>query len=114
MHGGLGFDHTYLRPLDELGGRLRLVYYDHRCNGRSERAPLETMTMAQLADDAAALCDELGFEHTTVIGHSYGGFTALEYAIRYPRRVDRLILLGTTPHRDVWDEMAKVVARHEP
>ena len=40
MHGGLGLDHTYLRPLNELGDRLRLVHYDQRCNGRSERAPL--------------------------------------------------------------------------
>ena len=114
MHGGLGLDHTYLRPLDELDDRLRLVYYDQRCNGRSERAPLETMTMTQLADDAAALCDALGFERTTVIGHSYGGFTALEYAIRHPRRVDRLIFVGTTAHRDVSDELGKAVGRHKP
>lgn len=38
MHGGLGLDHTYLRPwLDPLADDLRVVYYDHRGNGRSER-----------------------------------------------------------------------------
>ena len=36
MHGGLGMDHTYLRPwLDPLKDTLQLVYYDHRGNGRS-------------------------------------------------------------------------------
>lgn len=36
MHGGLGFDHTYLRPgLDPLAEHAHLAYYDHRGNGRS-------------------------------------------------------------------------------
>ena len=54
MHGGLGLDHTYLHPgLDPLGDVLRLVYYDHRCHGRSGRPPLETLTYEQLAADDA-------------------------------------------------------------
>lgn len=45
MHGGLGFDHTYLHPwLDGLGSQLRLIYYDHRGMGRSGRPPLESLT----------------------------------------------------------------------
>ena len=45
MHGGLGFDHTYMHPwLDPLGDVMHLVYYDHRCNGRSGRPSLETLT----------------------------------------------------------------------
>lgn len=45
MHGGLGFDHTYLHPwLDALGDRMHLVYYDHRETDardvhRSRRSP---------------------------------------------------------------------------
>jgi proline iminopeptidase len=40
MHGGLGADHTGLRPwLDQVGDVLRLIYYDHRGNGRSGRPP---------------------------------------------------------------------------
>jgi pimeloyl-ACP methyl ester carboxylesterase len=40
MHGGLGFDHTWLHPwLDPLGDVMHLVYYDHRGNGRSGRPP---------------------------------------------------------------------------
>ncbi|MFC1923348.1 alpha/beta fold hydrolase [Chloroflexota bacterium] len=50
MHGGLGLDHTYLHPwLDPLADVLRLIYYDHRANGRSERSPLETLTLKQFA-----------------------------------------------------------------
>jgi proline iminopeptidase len=82
MHGGLGVDHSYLHPwLDPLGDMLHLIYYDHRRNGRSGRASKETMTHAQLAADADALRSHLGFARVAVMGHSYGGFIALEYAL---------------------------------
>jgi len=97
MHGGLGLDHTYLRGLDIFSDVLHLVYYDHRHNGRSGRPSLETVTHAQLAADAEGLRQQLGFGKVTVLGHSYGGFIALEYALRYPESVSRLILLDTAP-----------------
>ena len=71
MHGGLGFDHTYMRPwLDPLGDVMRLVYYDHRCNGRSGRPPLETLTFERLCAGADALRERLGFEEGAVMSHS--------------------------------------------
>ena len=86
MHGGLGFDHTCLHPwLDPLGDVMRLVYYDHRGNGRSGRPPSETIIFEQLCSDADALREHLGFEEVCVLGYSFGGFVALEYALRYPR-----------------------------
>ncbi len=98
MHGGLGLDHTLLHPLlDRLGERLRLAYYDHRGNGRSGRPPMETLTMAQLADDADALAEHLGAARVLVLGMSYGGFVAQELAVRHPGRVAGLVLIGTTP-----------------
>lgn len=97
MHGGLGLDHTCLRGLDIIGDVLHLVYYDHRHNGRSGRPPLETVTHAQLAADAEGLRQHLGFGKVVVLGHSYGGFIALEYALRYPDSVSHLILVDTAP-----------------
>jgi len=103
---GLGFDHTYLHPwLDPLSDVLRLVYYDHRGNGRSGRPPLETLTFAQFCDDADALRGHLGSESVAVMGHSYGGFIALEYALRYPDRLSRLILVDTAPAFDYAEEV---------
>lgn len=98
MHGGLGIDHTYLHPaLDPLGDKLHLVYYDHRGNGRSGRPPKHTMTHAQFAADAEKLAQHLGFDKVAVIGHSYGGYIALEFALRYPNRLSHLILFDTAP-----------------
>jgi proline iminopeptidase len=98
LHGGLGLDHTvYRRTLGPLARHLRLVYVDHRGNGRSGRPPLESITMEQLADDAVGVADHLGIERFTVFGHSYGGFIAQELALRHGDRLDRLILVATTP-----------------
>src|SRR2546426_3253877 len=84
MHGGLGVDHTQFREwLDPLGDVLRLVYYDHRGNGRSGRPPIETLSHDQLVADADGLRTHLGFERIAVMGHSYGGCLALLYALQY-------------------------------
>jgi proline iminopeptidase len=98
MHGGLGLDHHYMHPfLDDLGDVLQLVYYDVRGNGSSGRPDPATITHAQLVEDAVALADHLGAERVSVLGHSYGGFIALELALAHPERVGNLILVDTGP-----------------
>ncbi len=99
MHGGLGYDHSYLAPgLDILGDTLRLTYYDHRCNGRSGRPPIDTLSFEQLADDADALRASLGHQRISILAHSItGSAVALEYALRHPHRLDRLILVCAAP-----------------
>jgi proline iminopeptidase len=106
MHGGLGADHSALHPwLDPLGDVMRLVYYDHRGNGRSGRPPSETITFEQLCSDADALREHLGFGEVAVLGYSFGGFVALEYALRYPEHLSHLILLDTAPTLDYAEEI---------
>jgi proline iminopeptidase len=101
---GLGVDHSYLKSLGPLAARRQLVLYDHRGCGRSGRPSLDTLAMEQVADDAAALADHLGFDRFDVLGHSYGGFVAQELAIRHPDRVAALILVATTPGQLGTDE----------
>jgi len=95
MHGGPGMDYQSLLPLQPLEDQYTLVYYDHRCNGRSMGADVTTMTMENLTADADALRQALGFEQWAVLGHSFGGNVALEYALRYPNKLSRLILMNT-------------------
>ena len=95
MHGGPGLDHVSLMPFKDLADRHTLVFYDHRCNGRSTGVPVTSMTWENLTADAEALRETLGFEQWAVLGHSFGGHVALEYALRYPERLTRLVLLDT-------------------
>jgi proline iminopeptidase len=95
MHGGPGLDHTTLLPLEPLADQFTLIFYDHRCNGRSEGAEVSSMTWENLTADAEALRQTLGFEQWAVLGHSFGGNVALEYVLRYPRSLSRLLLMDT-------------------
>jgi proline iminopeptidase len=95
MHGGPGQDYTTLLPLKPLADQFTLIFYDHRSNGQSEAAPLSSMTWENLCADADALREELGFEKWAVLGHSFGGNVALEYALRYPQSLSHLVLMDT-------------------
>lgn len=117
MHGGFGPDHSYFRPwLDALGDRVQLVYYDHRGGGRSARPPsLDGVTMQTWVDDADALRAHLGFDRLLVLGHSYGGFVAQEYALSYGDRLAGLVLCCTAPAWDYLDAIdANAQARGTP
>ena len=96
MHGGPGADHWTMLPFQRLADRFTLVFYDHRCNGRSVGAPVSSMTWENLTADADALRERLGFE---TVGGARAirseGQVALEYALRYPERLSDLVLMDT-------------------
>ncbi len=102
MHGGPGLDHSSLLPLRRCADQFTLVFYDHRCNGRSVGAPVTSMTWDNLTADADALRQTLGFDRWAVLGHSFGGMVALEYTLRYPQSLSHLVLLDTCG--DAWWE----------
>jgi len=95
MHGGPGADHTTLLSLRPCADQFTLIFYDHRCNGRSIGAAVSSMTWENLTADAEALRQTLGFDKWAVLGHSFGGMVALEYALRYPQSVSHLLLMDT-------------------
>jgi pimeloyl-ACP methyl ester carboxylesterase len=95
MHGGPGLDHTTLLALQPLADQFTLIFYDHRCNGRSKGAEVSSMTFENLTADADALRQTLGFDQWAVLGHSFGGHVALEYALRYPQSLSHLVLMNT-------------------
>ncbi len=102
MHGGLGLSHDYFRPyFDQLSATNTVVYYDHLGNGRSAKPDdYAEMTFDRMTSDAAELMTALGHETFTLIGHSYGGFIAQEFAAQYGDRLDKLVLVDTVPAFD--------------
>lgn len=95
MHGGPGADLYTLLSFRSLADQFTLVFYDHRGNGRSTGVPVESMNFENLTADADALRQALGFDQWAVLGHSFGGYVALEYALRYPHNLSHLLLLDT-------------------
>jgi proline iminopeptidase len=95
MHGGPSADLWTMGAFRRLADQATVVLYDHRCNGRSTGPPVSSMTWENLTADADALREHLGFGRWAVLGHSFGGQVALEYALRYPEHVSRLVLVDT-------------------
>jgi len=75
---------------------FEVLAYDQRGLGRSEK-PDRSYSMADYADDAAALMADQGWDGAFVIGVSFGGMVAQELVLRHPKRVKKLVLACTSP-----------------
>lgn len=83
------------RLIEALSTFATVLAHDQRGLGRTS-IPTGPYTMAQYASDGAALCDHVGWDECTVVGISFGGMVAQEFAVTFPRRVARLVLLCTS------------------
>jgi proline iminopeptidase len=99
LHGGPDFDISYLLPdLDLLKDAYRLIYYDQRGRGKSAaRVRPDDVTLASDIDDLDKVRQHFALDAPVLLGHSWGAVLALEYALRYPTRVSRLILMNPAP-----------------
>ena len=99
LHGGPDFDHTYLLPdMDRLANPFRLIYYDQRGRGNSaENVRPEDVTIQSDVEDIERLRLFFQLDSFALLGHSWGGTLAMEYATHYPDHLSHLILLNTAP-----------------
>jgi 3-oxoadipate enol-lactonase len=94
---GLGYTRQGWGPLRErLARRYRVISFDNRGIGKSEIPP-GPYTVEQLAGDAVQVLDEAGIERAHVLGASLGGFVAQVVASEQSGRVERLVLVCTSP-----------------
>lgn len=92
VHGGPGFTSYYLEPLFDVASSFQVVCYDQAGCGRARRSGGRTIfSMDGFIDELEELRIALGFERIHVLGHSYGGAIAIEYALAHPERVSSLI-----------------------
>ena len=95
LHGGpgMGAYHFELYQAERLEPELRLITLDQR--GVLRSAPVrdgEPLGVMDLIADCEAVRQELGIEQWSIIGHSFGGYLAVLYALTHPASVDRLVL----------------------
>lgn len=90
---GIMWPGQWLRRLER---RFRVIRIDNRGSGWSRNAPAP-FTIADMADDAAAVLRATVVDQATVAGLSMGGMIAQELAIRHPERVSRLVIMASRP-----------------
>ena len=98
MHGwGFDGEMTYYKMIPALAERFRVIIPDHRNHGKSDRIR-GSVEVSDLALETIGVIDALGYERFDVFGYSLGGMAAQVLAYRYPERVRRLILAGTSAY----------------
>ena len=110
---GLTSNHTVWESMaDALAPRLRLIGYDLRGRGDSDKPPTG-YSLAIHGDDLLGLLDHYGLRRATIMGHSLGAHIAVRFAAKHPDRVARLVLFdgGLDVRAEVLDSLAPAIAR---
>src|ERR1700681_3747759 len=101
LHGGFGSVEMFGPNVELLAAGRRVIGVDLQSHGRSPAAD-RPMHFEMMADDIAALIEQLGVERAAVMGFSLGGAVALRTAIQHPELVERLVLVSTVFRRSGW------------
>lgn len=109
LHGGFAANLDYMvGAVEAQTGRRQFVLYDQRGSLRSpvKAEDMGKLDFGDLVDELEALRKTLGEEKLTLLAHSMGTRLAMQYAIRYPDHVERLVLAGAFPARSPEDDAA--------
>lgn len=110
IHGGPGNTHYYLRSLDGLAERYgrQVIYYDQvGCGNSSPLSDVAAEASAELfEEELAALREHLGLARCHLLGQSWGGMLAMQYACHHPAGVASMVVASSPASMDLWLEEA--------
>lgn len=107
LHGGPGFPHDYLEPLAELSDERAVVFFDQLGCGRSDRPADERLwTLERSLEEVERVRSELGLQAFHLLGSSWGGLLAIEYALTQPAGLRSLVLSSPLVSVPRWNDDA--------
>jgi proline-specific peptidase len=97
LHGGPGAGHDYLEPLEALACDRSVVFYDQLGCGNSDRSEDASLwRIERFVTEINRVRSVLGLDRVHLLGHSWGGWLAIEYMLMQPAGVCSLILASTS------------------
>lgn len=96
LHGYTDSWRSFERNLPLISKKFHVYALDQRGHGDSSR-PACCYTQDDFVADIAAFMDALKIKRATLVGHSMGSFVAHQFALEYPKRTERLVLIGSAP-----------------
>jgi pimeloyl-ACP methyl ester carboxylesterase len=100
---------VYRHLLQELAHHYRLVCYDHRGNGLSDR-DVEEISLRKFVIDLETIVDAAGLERFALLGMSMGCPVSIVYAAKHPERLSHLVLYGGFAERQRGDDEVEALA----
>jgi len=126
LHGGPGFTHFYLEPLEALADERQVVFYDQLGCGRSERPDDTSLwTVERFVEELAQVREALGLDDLHLFGSSWGGMLAMQYVLDRQPELRSLTLCGSPASMIRWaadcagllaaepEDVRNVIRQHE-
>ncbi|WP_326985043.1 alpha/beta fold hydrolase [Chryseobacterium sp. MYb264] len=98
LHGNGGSIKEFYRQIPELSKQFKVIAIDTRSQGKSEDLTKGNLTYKIFADDLKNIMDQLNLSKANILGWSDGGNTGLEFALKYPQNVEKLIIIGANAY----------------
>lgn len=93
LHGNGEDSGHFSKQIEELSDEYRVIAVDTRGHGNTPRGTAP-FTLEQFADDLDSFMDCMNIDTASILGFSDGGNIAILFALKYPRRIEKLILNG--------------------
>ncbi|MFI5252973.1 MAG: proline iminopeptidase-family hydrolase [Bacteroidota bacterium] len=117
LHGGPALDHSYLLPqMANLANDYQLIFFDQRASGKSTgESDTASLTINNFVEDIEGIRKAFNIDKMNLMGHSWGGLLAMEYAVKYPDHLRSLILLNPSPASALYrDQLFRNMAAVRP
>lgn len=107
LHGATDNSRSWSLIVSNFTDEYHVYMLDQRGHGDTDKPEQPMYTVSMYADDLAAFMDAKGIEKANVVGHSMGSWAAQTFAVNYPDRIEKLVLIGSAPvqysGRDLYD-----------
>lgn len=100
LHGNSGSIKDFYQQIPVLSKNYKVIALDTRGQGKSTDTSKNDLTYSVFADDLKRLIDELGLKKINIVGWSDGGNTGLEFVLKYPENVNKLVTIGANTQPD--------------
>lgn len=104
LHGNSGSIKDFYQQIPVLSKQFKVIVVDTRGQGKSTDTSHKQFTYIQFSEDIKALADKLGLKKINIAGWSDGGITGLEFALKYPENLNKLIAIGANAFPEGVDE----------
>jgi len=99
LHGLFGMSDNWMSIARKLSSDYSIYLPDLRNHGRSPHSP--NMDYALMAQDVYNFVQHIGLKNFSLVGHSMGGKTAIQYAVKYEKTISKLVIVDITPKRHI-------------
>jgi len=107
IHGFPDYWYTWRKQMPALAKHFQVVAIDQRGYNKSDQPKgVENYSMDKLVGDVGAVVDHFKQKKATIVGHDWGGMVAWTFAMQFPQKTDRLVILNLPHPKGLLRELA--------